>query len=279
MMLFLIAVLVFVSVFLLVRYGYGPALRFRARQEAGYDRVFRRQLLMDIEPRTAFVLAVSGVVGAFAVIGLLTVNLAAALVAGVVAFFVPTLIIRHLETKRRIRLENQLVDGLTTLAAGVRAGLNLVQSMQLVVDNHIGPIRQEFGQLLREYGMGMDLNQAMKAASNRIGSPLYRLTFTAIEMHRVRGGDAGESIDRIAESVREIKKLEGKLDAITSQARSQASMMAVMPIVFIAILYAIDPEGIRLLFTETVGRMILLFCFLLIAGGFLWIRKIMAVEV
>ena len=279
MMLFLIAVLVFVSVFLLVRYGYSPALRFRARQEAGYDRVFRRQLLMDIEPRTVFVLAVSGVVGAFAVIGLLTVNLAAALVAGVVAFFVPTLIIRHLEAKRRIRLENQLVDGLTTLAAGVRAGLNLVQSMQLVVDNHIGPIRQEFGQLLREYGMGMDLNQAMKAASNRIGSPLYRLTFTAIEMHRVRGGDAGESIDRIAESVREIKKLEGKLDAITSQARSQASMMAVMPIVFIAILYAIDPEGIRLLFTETVGRMILLFCFLLIAGGFLWIRKIMAVEV
>ena len=241
--------------------------------------MFRRQLLMDIEPRTAFVLAVSGVVGGFAVVGLLTANLLAALVAAVAAFFVPTMIIRHLEAKRRIRLENQLVDGLTTLAAGVRAGLNLVQSMQLVVDNHIGPIRQEFGQLLREYGMGMDLNQAMKAASNRIGSPLYRLTFTAIEMHRTRGGDASESIDRIAESVREIKKLEGKLDAITSQARSQASMMAVMPIVFIIILYAIDPEGIRLLFTETVGRMILLFCFLLIVGGFVWIRKIMAVEV
>jgi tight adherence protein B len=274
-----ISLLVFVSAFLLVRYGYGPALRFRRRQEAGYDRVLRRQLLLDIEPRQAFYFAMGGVVAAAVLGGLITSNLVVALVCGALAFFVPALVVRHMETKRRTRLETQLVDGLTTLAAGVRAGLNLVQAMELVVDNHVGPIKQEFGQLIREYHMGMDLNQAMRAASNRIGSPLYRLTFTAIEMHRIRGGDAGESMDRIAESVREIKKLEGKLVAITAQSRSQASMMAVMPIVFIIILYFIDPEGIKLLFTETVGRIILLICFLLILGGFLWIRKIMAVDV
>ncbi|MEM1107516.1 MAG: type II secretion system F family protein [Planctomycetota bacterium] len=270
---------VLLSVFMLVRYGTQPALSFRARQELGYDRVLRRQLMMDVEPRQAFNMAMAGVGVAVVFSYLLTFNLFVALVCGGAAYFLPTIVIRHLEHKRRKQLEGQLVDGLTTLSAGVKAGLNLVQSMELLVDNLTGPIRQEFAQLLREYQMGRDLNQAMHSASDRIGSPLYRLTFTAIEMHRLRGGDTGESMDRLADAVREIKKLEGKLDAVTAQARSQASFMAVMPFVLLFILWIIDPAGIQMLFTETVGRVLLLICGGLIFAAFLWIRKIMAVDV
>ena len=279
MMLLLISLLVFAATFLLVRYGRAPWLAFQHRQEAGYDRVLRRQLMLDVEPRQVFFWVVGGIGLVAAIVFLLTFNLFIAVIVGAVAYFVPALVVRHLEQKRRAKLDSQLIDGLTTMSAGVKAGLNLVQSMEMVRDNHTGPIHQEFSQMLREYAMGRDMNQAMRAASNRIGSPLYRLTFTAIEMHRVRGGDSGESMDRLAEAVREIKKLEGKLDAITAQSRSQASMMAVMPLVFLLILWFIDPEGIRLLFTETLGRGILIFCGLLILGAFVWIRKIMAVDV
>ena len=254
-------------------------MRFRERQELGYDRVLRRQLMMEIEPRSAFNMAMSGVVVAVVFSFLLTFNLFVAVVCGAIAYFMPTVVVRHLEFKRRKQLESQLIDGLTTISAGVKAGLNLVQSMEMLVDNQTGPIKQEFSKLLREYQMGRDLNQAMQSAANRIGSPLYRLTFTAIEMHRLRGGDTGESMDRLAEAVREIKKLEGKLDAITAQSRSQASMMAVMPFVFMFILYIIDPAGIQLLFTETIGRVLLLIAGALILGAFLWIRKIMAVDI
>lgn len=275
----LINVCVFAAAYLLVRHGKEPALRFRERQEIGYDRVLRRQLMMDVEPRQAFTMAMSGVAVAFVFSFLLTFNLFVAVVCGAIAYFMPTVVVRHLEFKRRKQLESQLIDGLTTISAGVKAGLNLVQSMEMLADNQTGPIKQEFAQLLREYQMGRDLNQAMLSASNRIGSPLYRLTFTAIEMHRLRGGDTGESMDRLAEAVREIKKLEGKLDAITAQSRSQASMMAVMPFVFMFILYIIDPEGIQLLFTETIGRVLLLIAGALILGAFLWIRNIMSVDV
>ena len=279
-MLYLLANLcVFLSVYLLVRHGRQPALAFRDREEQAYDRALRRQLMLDVEPRQAFVAAMAGVAAA-AVFGfLLTQSLMVALICGGLAYFFPALVVRHLEQKRRAKLEEQLVDGLTTMAAGVRAGLNLVQSMQMVADNHTGPIQQEVDQLLREYHMGRDMNQAMRAASNRIGSPLYRLTFTAIEMHRLRGGDTGKSMDRLAEAVREIKKLEGKLDAITASSRSQASYMAVMPFVFMAMLWLIDPEGVNLLFTETLGRALLILCLFLILGAFLWIRKIMAIDV
>lgn len=275
--LLLASLLLGVAVFLAVLHGPGPAMRWFARQEMAYDRVLRRQLMMDVVPRHAVYLALSGIGLAFLVALLITNNVFVALICGGLAIFLPTIVIRHLEAKRRIELDDQLADGLTTLSAAVRAGLNLIQGMELVVKNHRGPIRQEFEALLNEYEMGSDLNAAMRTASNRIGSPLYRLTFTAIEMHRRQGGDAGESLDRIAESVREIKKLEGKLDALTAQGRTQANMMAVMPIVFLAILWGIDPQGVGLLFTETAGRLILIVAALMIGLAYLWIRRIMGV--
>lgn len=279
LLLIIACVLTFVSVYMFVRYGYAWSLALITRQEQAYDRVLRQQLLMDIEPRTAL-LASSGLVltaGVFAF--LVTLSTLAAFACAGVAMLLPNMYIRHLEAQRLRRLESQLLDGLTTLASAARAGLNLVQSMELLENNAVGPIKQEIGQLLREFRLGMDLNQAMQNASNRIGSQLYRLTFTAIQMHRLRGGDTAESLDRIAESIRDISRLEGKLDALTSQARYQAVFMAMMPFVFLALLATIDPQGVGLLFSEPSGRMLLLGVVVLIAIAFVWIRKIMSVEI
>lgn len=263
----------------MVRHGLPAWRAWAADEEERYDRVLRRQLLMDIHPRTAVYLAAGAVLAAF-LLGLAVLgSIIAGLILAALAYFVPRLVVTHLEEKRRQRLDSQLVDALTTMASAVRAGLNLVQAMELLVTNHVGPVKQEFGQVLREYSMGRDLNECLHAASNRIGSPLYRLTFTAIEMHRLRGGDTGESLDRIAESIRDIQRLEGKLDAMTAQGRMQAWAMAAMPLLFVGILYLIEPEGVTLLFTTTVGKLILLIIIALIVLGYLWIKRIMAVDI
>ncbi len=266
------------GVLLMVRYGYTPSKAWIDKQQMHYERVLCRQLLLDVDPRTAVWSHIGGVV-LVVVLGIYLTGALIGIVLGAVSALVPYFIIRHLETKRRMRLEVQLVDGLASIASGVRAGLNLVQSMQLLVTNQTGPIKQEFGQILREYEMGMDLNQAMRQASDRIGSQLYRLTFTAIEMHRLRGGDSGESMDRIAESIREIQRLEGKLDAITAQGRVQANMMAMMAVVIIVMMQVIFPDDTMMLFTMTEGRIILLVAISLIAAGYFWIRKIMQVDI
>lgn len=273
------SLLTLVSVYMLVRYGYAWSLVLVNRQELAYDRVLRRQLLIDIEPRTALGVSAGLVVTVGLFVFVITYSLIAAFTCAAAAMLLPNFYIRHLEAERLRRLESQLVDGLTTLAAAARAGLNLVQSMELLETNAVGPIKQEFGQLLREYRLGMDLNQAMQNASNRIGSQLYRLTFTAIQMHRLRGGDTAQSLDRIAESIRDIARLEAKLDALTSQARYQAIFMSMMPLVFLVLLWSIDPEGVGMLFTVPAGRILLLIVVALIVVAFVWIRKIMAVDI
>jgi tight adherence protein B len=266
------------AVFMLVLAGGPTGWAFIRRYHQRLDRVLNHHLLLGIRPSIAMGMVVATVLVPALFLGIFAESIIFFFLGGAVGLLIPWMIVRHLEQSRKRKLELQLVDGITTLASGVRAGLTLVQSMQVLVDNLTGPIKQEFAQLLREYHLGLDLNHAMRNAANRIGLQSYRLVFTAIEMHRLRGGDTGESLDRIAESVREIQRLEGKLDAITAQGRAQARMMAIMPLVILAILFVILPEDTSLLFTTPYGRLALLAMFGLIAIGFWWIRRIMSVD-
>lgn len=269
----------FATVYLLVRYGFTSAVAFVRKQADKYDLVLNKQLLLDVNPYTAM--------GAMLVVILFAGASTASLMEGPgwfvvgagIAMFIPGVMLKHLADKRRKKLEEQLVDGITSLASGVRAGLNLVQSFELLVENSIGPIKQEVQQMLHEYNLGVDLATAMKNTSDRIGSSHYRLLFSAIQAHRVQGGDMSESLDRIAESIREIQRLEGKLDSLTAQGRAQARMMGAMPFVIMAIMYGIDQESTSKLLTEPMGRLILLGAGVVIAIGFYWIKKIMEVDI
>jgi len=275
----LISALIFTSVYLFVRHAWPQLLILKRVYGERYDIVLNRELLLGIGPNVAL----AGAVGAIFLTGfiffLFSESLFGFIIGCGLGLFLPNMVINHLLAKRKEKLEHQIVDGAVSLASGMRAGLNLVQSMETLVQNSEPPIRQEFEHLLREYHLGVDLGTAMHNASNRIGSPHYRLLFSAIQAHRVRGGDMAESMDRITEAIREIQRLEGKLQTLTAQGRNQASMMAGMAGVVLFIGWMIAPTETAAVINDPRGRVILLVAGLMILAGFLWIRKIMSVDI
>ena len=268
----------FATIYLLVTRGWFAFRTHLVALEQRLDQTLNRQLLLDIPASVAMGATGAAMLLAGGMLWWLFGSPLLMLLGIVLGGAGAHALLTHLEHKRRMHLERQIVDGITTMASGVRAGLNLVQSMQLLTHHATGPIRQEFAQLLKEYQLGVDLNRAMRHTSERIGSTYYRLLFTAVEAHRQRGGDLSQSLDRIADSIREIQRLEGRLRALTAQGRSQARYMAVLPLVILFILSGIFPQETAQLLTEPAGRVILLIAGLLILAGLMWIRRIMRIE-
>src|SRR5690606_35815610 len=142
----LIYVLAFASVFIFVNYGWTTVRAWLLQQEQYYDRVLNYQLLMNVNPRLAMVMTLM-IILLMAIIGYLIGGPVILVLFAALAFFAPWLVVRHFDQKRKERLNLQLVDGITTIASGVRAGLTLIQGIELLVQNHQGPIKQEFSQL------------------------------------------------------------------------------------------------------------------------------------
>jgi len=272
---FVVFVLTAAAVFV----GAAPLREAIRRREEEYDLIFRRALLMDVSPRlitmgTGLVMLVLGFMGYAISRGPI-----GAILGGAIGVFLPHAVVRYLRRRRLRKLEDQLVGGIQTLASGVRAGLNLVQSLTLVARDGPAPLRQEFRHLVREYEYGISLDEAMVNASGRIGSSDFRLLFAALHTHRERGGDLGETLDRIADSIREIQRLEKQVQTLTAQGRATARWLGAMPLVILLILYSFDSEGVTRLFTEPLGNLILAIIIVLNILGFLWIKKTISIDI
>lgn len=273
------SVVLFLMTAVAVFIGYRPFVEYTREQEAIYDDVLRRKLLYRIRPRSVTVIMYIGIaLLAFAFFGA-TESLFGAAIGAILGVFIPKVLMTTFTRRRLARLELQLVGGIQTLASGVRAGLNLVQSMELVARDGPIPLRQEFQHMLREYEFGLGLEDAMNNAAIRIGSGDFRLLFAALLTHRERGGDLGETLDRISESIREIQRLENRVKTLTAQGRATARALGAMPVVVLFILYLIVTEDVKELFIDPVGKIILLIIIVMNILGFLWVKKVVSLDI
>ncbi|MFO8013173.1 MAG: type II secretion system F family protein [Phycisphaerae bacterium] len=266
-----------------------PVGRIVRKHEERFHEALVELFMFDVTPRqlTYGVFVAAGIAGF--ILALMAYNAGAGQLGTLMMFaagaavgwWVPRLIIFVLQRRRRDRLNEQLIDGLVTLSNGMRAGLNLVQSMKLIEENTEPPISQEFGLMLREFEHGASVDEVMRRASGRIKLHHYRLLFAAMQTARMRGGNLPDTLDRLGESLREIVRLEEKVRALTAQNKLSAVMMGCMPAAILGVYYLIEPTWVATLFSRENdwGLLLLAVAVLLNVAGFLWIRKIVTFEI
>ncbi len=265
-------------------------LPFRAlirKQEEDFHGALVELFMFDVTPRQLTYVMFGGALVAGVIMALLANHAEAGalgmfitfIIGMVLGYWVPRLVIFVLQRRRRDKLNEQLIDGLVTLANGMRAGLNLVQSMKLIEENTEPPISQEFGLMLREFEHGTSVDEVMRRASARLKLHHYQLLFAAMETARVRGGNLPETLDRLGESLREIIRLEEKVRALTAENKMSATMMGLMPLAVAGIYYMIEPSWVEALFNDQWGLLLLAIAVFLNLVGFLWIRKIVTFEI
>ena len=196
---------------------------------------------------------------------------AGSVVAGILAHRV---VFKTLKTRRKKKINDQLPDALNIMASGSRAGMNLGQVIRQVAETGLPPIREEFGLIVSAMELGGSVEEALTRSRARLGLPNFDLVVTSILINRDKGGDLTTLLKRIADSIREIDRLEKKVESETASMRFSAKMMAAMPVIFFCILYAMDPESMGSLFNTIVGNFLLVAVVVLTVIGYTMIQKL-----
>ncbi|MCB1069027.1 MAG: type II secretion system F family protein [Verrucomicrobia bacterium] len=193
-------------------------------------------------------------------------------------FYLPELFIAFLRRRRRKQFSEQFIDGLVMLSNGLRAGFTLQQAMELLVDEMPAPLSQEFELILREYRLGVEIDQALQNAVTRTKDEDLDLAVSAIVITRRMGGNLAEIFERIVNMVRDRKLLGGKAAALTAQGKIQALVVGALPYGFGFILFQINPDMLRLMWTTIPGFIGLVIVVILDLIGYLWVKKIADVK-
>ena len=80
-----------------------------------------------------------------------------------------------------------------------------------------------------------------------------------IEIQSKAGGNLSEAIGNLRKTVRERKKMKGKIAAMSMEALASAAIIGAVPFIVTGALYVISPNYMSLLFTTVHGRYILMF--------------------
>lgn len=191
----------------------------------------------------------------------------------------PPLALKSVVVLRRNKFVKQLPDALAALASALRAGRSLGQAIDGLSRDMPSPIGRELRKISAEVRLGRKLAEALEGAAERMGSRDFRWAVLAMQIQAEVGGNLAELLDRVGETMRARARLKGDVKALTAEGRASAMMLVVMPPALGLVMFAVNPDYMRPLVTETAGQVMLGVSALMITGGFFWMKKMVTIDV
>jgi len=217
---------------------------------------------------------------ASAAIVMLTVRVAfAPLLAAAVALPIPTIWLLRCRTSRFHVFEEKFPEALDLISRAIRAGHAFQNAMGMVADELKEPVGPEFKTTFEQQNYGLPLRDALNELAARVALLDVRFFVTAVLIQRESGGNLAEILDNLAHVVRERFKIRRQIRVHTAHGRFTGYVLLALPAALGLALSFINPDLMRLLFDERMGRIMLGGAIALQFGGFFWIRQVLKIEV
>ncbi len=191
----------------------------------------------------------------------------------------PGWILQNVRFRRGMKCEKQLMDALILMSNGLKAGVDLVQCIEMVQKDLQPPISEEFGLCIKNYQLGTSLEKALEGMEDRVQSRLLSYFIKAVVIQRTAGGNLTKLFDRIVENIREETKLVEKTAAMTAQQRIQAIVVGIMPWVMLLVMFLFQPQSMSAYYFSPLGVITILFCAIWIGIGMKVVNKLGDVQV
>jgi tight adherence protein B len=211
----------------------------------------------------AFVLALSGRAGLLPALGF--------------GFFaacgLPLWILSFLKKRRESRFIAAFPDAVDVIVRGIKSGLPVLECFRMIANESPEPVRGEFRNIIETQSIGLTLGEACAKLYERIPLPEANFFGIVISIQQKAGGNLSEALGNLSRVLRDRKRMKQKIKAMSMEAKASAAIIAALPVSVMALVYLTSPEYIMLLWTESIGRVMLAACAMWMTLGVLVMRK------
>lgn len=132
---------------------------------------------------------------------------------------------------------------------------------------------------LYEYRLGIDFTEALVRLEKRMPDENLKLFVTAVGISMQTDGSLSDILDKIIETIRQRSIMEDKINTLTAQGKFESLVMACAPLMAFRILYALDRQLMLPLVTTVFGWATICVVLILETIGYLFIKKIITMEI
>ncbi|WP_068748238.1 type II secretion system F family protein [Thermovenabulum gondwanense] len=208
----------------------------------------------------------------------ITVNTMISILISILVSFLPFLLLESARQKRLQKINSSIIDALTIMSGALKSGFSFLQSMDFVQKELKGPLSREFFRALKEINFGASTEDALKNLSKRVKSEDLDLVVTAVLIQRQVGGNLAEVLDNISTVIRDRIRIKREVKTLTAQGRISGLIIGLLPVFLTIFILAVNPEYLKELFINPLGRILVVIALLGEITGFMIIRKIVDIK-
>ena len=173
-----------------------------------------------------------------------------------VGFGVPNLLLARMRTRRIKKFVDHLPEALDIIVRGVRAGLPVNDTLRIIANDAQEPVKSEFRRVIEQQALGVSVPEALQKMARRVPATESNFFAIVIEIQSKAGGNLSEAVANLSRTVRDRKKMRGKIGAMSMEALASAAIIGAVPFLVSGALYVTAPVYMSLLFTTSHGRIV-----------------------
>jgi len=185
----------------------------------------------------------------------------------------PRWVLGFLAARRRKKFTENFANAIDVVVRSVKSGLPTGEALRIVAREAPNPVGSEFTTLVEGMKVGVTLEQGMKRMLDSMPTPEVGFFAIVMTIQAKSGGNLSEALGNLAGVLRDRKRLQGKIKAMSSEAKASAMIIGALPPGVMAIVYITTPKYMALLFTTRPGNLMLAVCVIWMSIGIMVMRK------
>jgi tight adherence protein B len=212
------------------------------------------------------------------VAGILMGNIIGSLIAIAVVVMVAWYIPTYRSNKRIKKLQEQLPDALSLLAASVEGGQTFQRSIDMYRRDARPPLATELDRVMAEVAVGSDLVVALENMAERSGVEDLKWAVEAVRIQQSTGGRLAPILHTLAAFMRTRQEVRREVQTLSAEGRMSGYVLFAIPLFLVVALEMKDPSYLDPML-HGAGLIVLIGTAGLMALGFWIVRRMVNIKV
>jgi tight adherence protein B len=191
----------------------------------------------------------------------------------VIGLGLPRWVLSFLTARRKKKFTENFAPAIDVIVRSVKSGLPTNEALRIVAREAPNPVGSEFHGLVESLKVGVTMEQGLKRMMESMPTPEVGFFAIVMTIQGKSGGNLSEALGNLAAVLRDRKRLQGKIRAMSSEAKASAMIIGSLPPAVMGIVYLTTPAYIMKLFTEKSGNLMLAGCAVWMTIGISVMRK------
>ena len=162
----------------------------------------------------------------------------------------PFAYVGRLIKKRVNAFTTRFPDAIDLLVRGLKSGLPVTETFQVVSHELPGPVGEEFRGVVERIRIGNTMEAALQESADMLGTPEFQFFCITIQIQRETGGNLAETLANLSDVLRKRAQMKLKIKAMSSEAKASAYIVGALPFFVFGIVWMMNPQYLAGFFYE-----------------------------